>query len=276
VYTARVSLRALALSLFYVSLLAAGIGLASGRLRLPRELFFLFCASIAWYCIARLLLPSLFIPTRYLEYPLKLIGVVIFCGGMGVMTARLRRGFPRKAVRVVILAAICLFFFSFKQPVYLVDLSGQEEMFRFCASLPADTVIAGHPRLINGVPLFSHRRAFVNYQLSYPFLSVYWKTVSKRTDDLFAAYYSADFKSIDGFCRKNGIGWLIVDESHFSARYLEAGDFYFQPFNSRIASMVGQRRHFALMDVPAQDRSYVGPGVFAVDANAFRRLAAQE
>ena len=260
---------------FYVSLLGLGIGLASRRVRLPREFFFLFCASIAWYYIARLFLPRLFIPTRYLEYPLRLTGLVLFCGGVGAMTARLGRGIPGKVVRVAILAVIVLSFLHFKKPIFLADLSGHEEMYRFCASLPEDTVIAGHPQLVNGIPLFSHRRAFVTYQLSYPFLSDYWKTVSKRTDDFFAAYYSADFRAIDGFCRANRIGWFIVDESHFSARYLAAGDFYFQPFNSRIGELVGGRRHFALMDVPAKDRSYVGPGIFVVNASAFRRLAAE-
>ena len=274
VYTWRVSLRVTALLVFYVFLLGLGIGLARRRSRLPRELFFLLAACIAWYYVAGIFKLRLYLPSRYLEYPLKLIALVFFCAGVGVLTARLRRKVLRRCVRACLLLAIAALFFNMNKSIYVIDLSGNKQMYRFCATLPADTVIAGHPQLINGIPLFSHRRAFVNFEPSYPYFAAYWKTISKRTDDFFAAYYSGDFPAIDRFCSSNKIGWLIVDESHFSPGYLAAGDFYFQPFNSRVAALVDSRRHFALMDVPPQDRNSVGPGIFAVRAEAITRLAA--
>jgi hypothetical protein len=192
-----------------------------------------------------------------------------------VITARLRAKALRHFLRVCLLLAIAAYFSNMNKSIYLVDLSGHRGMYRFCQSLPADTVVAGHPELINGIPLFSHRRDFVNYEPSYPYFTAYWEIISRRTDDFFAAYYSGDFRAIDGFCRSNGIGWFIVDESHFTPRYLEAGDFYFQPFNSRILELAGGRKHFALMDVPYRDRTYVGRGIFAVSAGALRRLASE-
>ncbi len=73
---------------------------------------------------------------------------------------------------------------------------------------------------MDNVITFSRRKAFLTYELSHTWYVSYWNVIKKRTFDFFRAYYAEDPNEIHIFCRKNGINFLVVRDSDFSAENL--------------------------------------------------------
>jgi hypothetical protein len=140
----------------------------------------------------------------------------------------------------------------------IVDMSSHKDLYDYLQSLPKDSMIAAHPMLADGIPTFTQRKVFINYELSNPFFDRYWETVKKRTYDFFDAYYSENLSSVLKFCKENGIDYLVIDREHFTGEYLAGGEIYFEPFNTYILDLVKKRDNFALTKVHGkQIRSYL-------------------
>jgi len=272
-YTGAIDLSAVFFIVFYIGMTFFLLGWTQKRIRVPVELIMLFAASILLYVAASLAIPRLFLPGRYLEYSLKIIGLICFCAGITDGISRSRSGLLRRGLRIAVIALFALFF-SFNKNNGLNDFSRNEKLYLYAQTLPKDALIAGNPKLMDGIPLFSRRMVFVNYKESLPFLSGYWKTITRRTDDLFRAYYSADIRDMSALCAKYGISCIVVDEADFFSGYLNSGSIYFEPFNSRILTYAVPGKDFALLRIPLKYRHYAGKGVFAVNADDLARYAA--
>lgn len=271
-YSGRLDLTSVFFVVFYAGMLFFILGLIQKRIPAQRELLILFAASIILYVVASRVMPRLFLPTRYLEYSMKIIGLLCFCIGIADGIFRLQNRFLRRGAQIVVLALFALFF-NFNKNNGLKDYSQYEGLYCYAETLPKEALIAGHPKLIDGIPLFSRRMVFVNYHVSLPFLSEYWKTVARRTDDFFRAYYSEDLQDMVALCAKQGISCLVVDEANFSPDYLTRGSIYFEPFNSRIVLYAVVGKDFALLRIPRAYRKYVGEGIFAVNTEDLERCA---
>jgi hypothetical protein len=272
-YTGFLDLSGVFFVVFYAGMVFFILGLIQKRIPVPGELFIMFAASIALYVIASRVMPLFSLPTRYLEYSVKVIGLLCFCLGIADGIFRVQNRFLRRGAQIAVLALFALFF-NFNKNNFLEDFSRYEGLYRYAETLPKDALIAGHPKLIDGIPLFSRRMAFVNYHVSLPYLTEHWKTVTRRTDDFFRAYYSDDLRDMAALCAKQGISCLVVDEANFSRDYLTRGLIYIEPFNSRILVYAYPGKDFALLHIPRAYRQYVAEGVFAVNAEDLKRYAA--
>jgi hypothetical protein len=143
-------------------------------------------------------------------------------------------------------------------------------LYEFLSTLPEDALIAGHPELMNPVPLFSRRRVLVTSELSYPYMDKYYAKIKERTLRFFEAYYSASGQEILDFGRKFGVTHLVVNRSHFSAEYLRAGNFYFQPFNDYVQRLVRGRRQFFLPKVPQEWVIFEDDYLFVIETEALK------
>ena len=206
---------------------------------------YLFVASFLLYFVARAVIFRLFLPSRYLELSLT----VFFCVGTAVcLRETLANLLPRKLIfplattLLLILAAVRLYH------VGIYDYSQYAQLYKFLQSTPKTSVMAGHPDLMDNVPTFAHRKAFVTYELSHTWYTTYWETIKKRTFDFFRAYYSDDPREIRRFCRDNGIDYLLVRDEDFVKKRRESGDVYFQPFGAYIRDLTKSEKHFALLD----------------------------
>ena len=132
--------------------------------------------------------------------------------------------------------------------VELYDYSAYSPLYSFFDSTPVDAVVAGHPEVMDNVMTFSRRKAFVTYKLSHPWIEPYWSVIKQRTYDLFDAYYSNSAEEIRNFCKRNGIGYIVVREEDFSEQKIRQGTVYFQPFGSYIAEITRPRAGFAILD----------------------------
>jgi hypothetical protein len=111
----------------------------------------------------------------------------------------------------------------------------ERAIYRFLAALPTDTVIAGDPQVMDGVPLFSKR-------------SVLFKKLQTRSDapvvEFFDAYYAESVEKIVAFCQSYDVDYLVIDRSDFSMDLMERQEFFSQPYNDAIVELLAGRSGF--------------------------------
>ena len=130
-------------------------------------------------------------------------------------------------------------------------------------------MIAAHPYLADGIPIFAQKKVFINYELSNPWYNEYWKTVKKRTFDFFNAYYSEDPKVIYEFFNENGIDYLVVNKKHFQGKNLTDGKTYFEPFQRYISNLLKKKKHFVLPNMKEQNLLFHKSGITVIGKEAF-------
>jgi len=210
-----------------------------------RVFAYLFPASLILYALSSILLTRLYIPRRYIEFSLNIFYCMAVAVCLRVFVERVglkRVAFPLLTAALVILAAVRL------HNVGIFDYSAKAGLYRFLESTPKSALMAGNPELMDDVPTFARRRAFVTFELSHTWYSRYWATIKKRTFDFFNAYYAGDPAQIHEFCRKNGINYLIVRESDFSDKRLNQDRIYFEPFDTQIRKLAAATSDFAVLD----------------------------
>ena len=189
-----------------------------------KPIWYLGAASLVLYFLARLFLLKLFVPDRYLIYPLNLFYCLVLA--LGVQTALRAARWPRFAAILALVALAGLGAWRL-QGVGLKDYSAYRAVYTALAETPKDALMAGHPNLMDNIPTFAQRRAFATYELAHPWSRGLWDQLQPRLTDLFQAYYAADPQEVVAFCRKYGIAFLIVDDRHFTPAFLRGGSFLF-------------------------------------------------
>ena len=233
---------------------AAVVGLAVFAISRPRKniypgafrvFVYLMAASFILYVLSCSIPLKLFIPARYLEYSLTVFYCICLAACLKIVIDHLnlkRIVFPWLFLFLTLLGALRL------HNVELFDYSAYSPLYRFFDSTPVDAVVAGHPEVMDNVMTFSRRKAFVTYKLSHAWIQPYWSVIKQRTYDLFDAYYSNSAEQIRNFCKRNGIGYIVVREEDFSEQRLREGKVYFQPFGSYIAEITRSRAGFAILN----------------------------
>jgi len=233
---------------------AAVVGLAVFAISRPRKniypgafrvFVYLMAASFILYVLSCSIPLKLFIPARYLEYSLTVFYCICLAACLKIVIDHLnlkRIVFPWLFLFLTLLGALRL------HNVELFDYSAYSPLYRFFDSTPVDAVVAGHPEVMDNVMTFSRRKAFVTYKLSHAWIQPYWSVIKQRTYDLFDAYYSNSAEQIRNFCKRNGIGYIVVREEDFSEQRLREGKVYFQPFGSYIAEITRSGDGFAILD----------------------------
>ncbi|MDY7093271.1 MAG: hypothetical protein SX243_09895 [Acidobacteriota bacterium] len=239
-----------------LALLALALGLAVRRrhqeqqrhpLRLPPALLALFLASYGLYAAAEVLLFRLFLPRRYVMYSLPLLAILALAALGAWFLARL----PRRAGPWALAAALAglLLTAPALDGVGLDDYSRSGELYAYLQTLPEDTLIAPFPTLGDGIPLFTGRRVVISYELSNPYFTTYWRSMTERLEDFFDAYYAAapDLEPAADFCRKYGVDLLVIDRRAYRNEVItHRRGAYFAPFSQRIRARAEGVESFAL------------------------------
>jgi hypothetical protein len=256
-------------ALFYGCLAAVCAGIAVAFLKRSRDIdmaglrmfAYLLPASIMLYAISYYALLRLFIPNRYIEFSFTIFYAVLFGTAL---SAILRR---RKGVKVaspVILIVIALLGGLRNYNVSIYDYSQYKPLYNFIETLPKDALIAGHPELMDNIPTFARRKAFVTYELSHPYRKRYWEQIKKRLFDLFNAYYSENSDQVREFAANYDIDYIIVRDDDFPPHASIHKSLYFEPFGQYIRKLLESRRHFALMSDANFDVVFKWPGLRVV------------
>ncbi len=222
---------------------------------------YLFPASLFMWCLSYLLMLKLFLPERYVEFSLTLF----FClfSAVSVLAAMEGMGLRRIIFPwLIVCAVIGGGFRSYQIGVY--DYSDQKNLYEFLKTTPKSSLIAGSPEVMDAVPTFARRKAFVTYELSHTWIDKYWSIIKKRTFDFFEAYYAEDPEEVRQFVRYYGVDYMVVRQRDFDRNNLEKGAVYFEPFGSWIKELTKDRTHFALFDSKEFPVVFTGNGVFVV------------
>jgi hypothetical protein len=216
-------------------------------LRVFRVFGYLMAASLVLHFTSYLVLMRLFIPERYLEYSLNILYCVILAAVITVLGRR--AGLRPVALWCVGLVSVIGALRCYNIGVF--DYSEHAPLYRYFGTTPKSTLIAGHPELMDSIPTFARRKAFVTYELSHTWMDRYWSTIKGRTFDLFQAYYAQDPRAVVEFGRKHGIDYLVVREEDFDPKRIERGQVYFEPFGSFVRELASGRSSFAVLDEKA-------------------------
>ncbi len=191
----------------------------------------LFVASVVMYQVSNAVLLKLHLPIKYVRYSFPLIGLMVIATGAGFAFSRI----TSLRLRMIFLGAIGLAVFFMYPPLSLfihqsqapgvhyvrrdmpdIDQQAYEELYEYIAMLPKDAVIAANPRLSDYISVFSQRRTFLKYEMSYPWFDKYAQTVEQRTRDFYRAYYSASRDEVHDFCVRHDVDYMVVTRDDFS------------------------------------------------------------
>jgi hypothetical protein len=224
-------------------------------------------AGLALYIAARVWLFQLFVPRRYIEYPLHLLYCLIAAICLRMLVERFavkRFAFPLIATGLMAFGAVQM------QNAHVDDYSGDADLCGYIGGLPKDSLIAGHPTLMDNVLTFSRRKAFVTEELSHAWVEPYWTKIKGMTYEFFDAYYAEDPAAVRAFCEKRRITHVIVREKDFLPTTLSRGRVYFEPFDSHIRAVTQGRSRFALLNESEFRPVYRRNGVRVIEMQSDR------
>lgn len=117
----------------------------------------------------------------------------------------------------------------------------ERNIYEFVGSLPKDTILAGDPVIMSGIPLFSQRSVLFRDLMpnSHPSAPIFIR-------DFFDAQYAESSNVVLDFCQRYQISYLVVDSREFTSDYLDRKEFFYQPYNDEIVAMVAGRSNFVL------------------------------
>jgi hypothetical protein len=210
------------------------------------RLLIFFAGSLSLALVGTYLL----FPTRLLLLPLLLFmglilsGILAVLGGSSPFWLAKGRGRLGGAARFVTPLAVGVIT-AFLGTVYIRTLDiettnpsdPERDIYEFVETLPKDAMLAGNPDIMTNIPLFSKR-------------SVLFRELHPRNGiailDFFDAQYAESAEAVLDFCQRYDVSYLVLDTTDFTLDYLAKGDFFYQPYNDKIAEMVAGRTNFVL------------------------------
>lgn len=236
----------------------------------PSEFLALFFAGVLMYRLADVFLLKLYLPERYFRYSLHVLSFLFFAFFIGYLLRKIKTPRIRKTLYAYVAGVIVFLNLGAKTDWAFVDQSPYQALYTYLNRLPKDTMIAAHPKLADGIPLFARRKVLIKYELASPIYSNFWREVKKRTYAFFDAYYAENVSSIDQFCERNGIDYLVVDKNHFTEKYINKKRIYFEPFNTYTKNKIGERRIFALMQIPEKEKLFTDGSIFVIHKKSLK------
>jgi hypothetical protein len=223
-----------------------GVLLAAGSLSLcvsqlaARRLLALVAASCVLYPTALALAPRLYLPARYLIYPLPVLVVVLLPASVASLAQRLRplRSTPfAVGAAVVGVVALVLLFLGGRGPGHAgITVSIPEEarpLYEFIARLPPDARIAGFPSgTVDNVPYLCARKTLLGYEVHQAFHQHYAEQMRRRMEAFIDAYFASGVAPLQRLRSEFGVTHLIVNRDHYQGTPLT----YFLPFDDQIAA----------------------------------------
>ena len=241
-----------------------------GQAKFPREIPFLVAAGIAMFLLANWALFKLYLPNRYLIYPVQFAGLLTAGLVCGYLFEALKNPSMRRAAQILALALVAVRV-DVARGVGLYDATGDGPLYQFLETLPADAVIASHPDLSDFIPTFSRRKVFVNFELSSPFFATYWQTIADRTRSLFDAYYAGTRQEAFDFCERNNVDFLIVRARDFDPRYLSTHRIYFEPFDQYVRGrLAAGGDDYALTQIEPHEMAFRYGDTFVISRDRLR------
>jgi hypothetical protein len=223
----------------------------------PRRVLMLGLAAFIGYSIAGWVAPYLYLPTRYANYAMPLLAVLMVSTSVAAFSSVrdtkpvLRTGLP---------LLFCL--------VVLVTIGGRGSnweglgidarnapLYDVVGELPVDAVIAGWPHAaIENVPYVSRRAALLTFETHQVFHEQYAKVMRERMRALIDATLATSNEPLIRLRDGHGVTHMLVYLPHLRGLPLK----YFKPFDEWIAEAQRRRadKPLSLQDLVANHAIY--------------------
>jgi len=204
-----------------------------------RRVLMLGLAAFIGYSLARLVPPYLYVPTRYANYPMPLLAVLMASTSVaGFFSLRDKLGVGTKsAFRAGVTLVFCLFVLAAiggrgsSHAGLSVEIRNAP-LYDAIAELPADAVIAGWPfTAIENVPYVARRTAFLTFETHQTFHRQYVDTMRERMRALIDATLATSNDPLIRLRDEHGVTHMLVYLPHLRGGRLT----YFKPFDEWIA-----------------------------------------
>lgn len=245
-----------------------------------RRVLMLGLAAFIGYSIARLVAPYLYLPTRYTNYPMPLLAVLMastsvagFFSGRGKLGSDSSRVAERVGTKAAFGTGVTFVVLLF----VLVTLGGRggdraglgidtrnDPLYDAIAELPVDAVIAGWPHTaIENVPYASRRAALLTFETHQAFHKQYTEVMRERMRALIEATLATSNEPLIRLRDEHGVTHMLVHLPHLRGGHLK----YFKPFNQWIAEAQRRRlgKPLSLQDLVDNHAIYRGGDYAIID-----------
>jgi hypothetical protein len=232
----------------------------------PRRVLMVGLAASIGYFISSPVAPHLYLPTRYTNYPMPLLAVLMVSTSVAAFSS-VRDTKP--VLRTGFTFLFCL--------VVLVTLGGRgsdkeglrgearnDPLYDAIGDLSADAVVAGWPQTaIENVPYMSRRVALLTYETHQAFHKQYADVMRERMRALIDATLATSNEPLIRLRDGHGVTHMLVYLPHLRGLPLE----YFKPFDEWIAEAQRRRadKPLSLQDLVANHAIYRSGNYAIVD-----------
>jgi len=176
----------------------------------------LLLSIIVGYTLAELFFMRLYIPNRYLRYSMAVLLILWNSRNWGLMLEKI----PWRSIRIVclvVLISVAGYSYrdTFRQGKDTASRSKFRELCSFLRMLPEEILIAGHPRIMDDIPIQARRSVLCNYKLAHPWFTGYYATIRKRTYDTLDAMFCSDLEDINALYDNYGVTHFIVGKKYY-------------------------------------------------------------
>ena len=215
------------------------------KISLPNELKALAISSIILFVLSFIMFSRLYLPSRYIAFTFPIVAIYYISKGLELSLEK--KSAFKKTITILFIILLAFAFYSPKIGNGLTTCD-DKELYSYLEKLPKDSLIVAHPYTADCIPLYSGRNVLFMDELSPPYYKTYYTYIKFLIMDFFDMYYSNTNK-VQQFCTHHHIDHIVIDERHFTQKYLEKGTFYREPFNSNIK--IGDK--FSILEVYATD-----------------------
>jgi hypothetical protein len=210
--------RAVVEDLLFLAILLGGASLARHNVA-ARRIMLLGGAAFAGYLVSRFVAPYLYLPARYLQYPLPVLAVTLLPAGAAEITRLLPENLRQRA-RPAILAATAVLLLLLlgtrgSDNAGLTVRHHKDRVSDAMAALPKGAVLAGFPGgPIENVPYSLRRQAFLTFELHQAFHTAFVDETRRRMRALVDAYFATSTEPLIRLRDEFGVTYLLVQKSH--------------------------------------------------------------
>lgn len=237
-----------------------------------RRVMMLAIAALTGFSIASLVAPYFYLPTRYTEYSMPLLAVLMVTTSVaGLFSVRQKLGWAgdQGVSRTGATLAFCLFVLatiggrgSHRAGLYVETHNAP--LYEAIAGLPVDTVVAGWPSTaIENVPYVARRAAFLTYETHQVFHQQYADVMRDRMQALIDATFATSNDPLIQLRDRHGVTHMLVYLPQLRSRTFE----YFEPFDRWIeqASRASAGKTLSLQELVDNHAIYRDGGYALID-----------
>jgi hypothetical protein len=235
-------------SLLILTLLILALRLKRALIPQPITLFSLVSCGI--YLLSRVVAFKLFVPDRYLLYP---IGIALIIGlSVGVWRIALapessiRRGAGLLGGVASLLVLASLIYWGSGLGLQTTSKGTLNYNHRdnkrgwvfvwISKNTPEDALFAGHPIHVDPLPLFGARKTYVTNETWHPFFTHYNEEIKRRMTVVFKALYATSAQEFLSLVQPEGITHFVFPKKQFTPLALRTARFH-RPLDTLVQSL---------------------------------------